>query len=89
MRTFSIRLKVSSIFEWFGCRPEEIVHSSERILDEKGLEELDTILGIVHGEPFTEKRSEFKRQVFVCLFVCLFVFIFDVFFTFSFLCFSF
>jgi predicted Zn-dependent protease with MMP-like domain len=46
-----------------GCRPEEVVldaslQSSERILDEKGLEELDKILGIVHGEPFTEKRSE-------------------------------
>lgn len=43
--------------------PEEIVHSSERILDEKGLEELDTILGIVHGEPFTEKRSTFQAHL--------------------------
>lgn len=36
---------------------------SERILDEKGLEELDKILGIVHGEPFTEKRSTFQAHL--------------------------
>lgn len=48
--------------------PEEVVldaslQSSERILDEKGLEELDKILGIVHGEPFTEKRSTFQSHL--------------------------
>ncbi|KAG0559273.1 hypothetical protein M758_10G090900 [Ceratodon purpureus] len=48
--------------------PEEVVlhtslQSSERILDEKGLEELDRILGIVHGEPFTEKRSTFQAHL--------------------------
>jgi len=52
-----------------GCRPEEEVvldtslQSLERILDEKGLEELDKILGIVHGEPFTEKRSQFHNHL--------------------------
>lgn len=61
MRIFFIRLKVFFIFEWFGCRLEEIVYSLERIFDEKGLEEFDMIFGIVYGEFFIEKRSEFKR----------------------------
>ncbi|KAH7432505.1 hypothetical protein KP509_07G025700 [Ceratopteris richardii] len=32
-------------------------------LDTKGLEELDKILGIVHGPPFTEKRSTFQAHL--------------------------